>query len=191
MISVIDLKLICERIGRDEREKEGMEERKERGRGSSCYIQRGKRACSCEIACAKRCVEFLFSNTRSSRDVLGLRCAFDHPTTRIATEMMMNNVIRKNGREHLVANYLRIIPRRRYVTHTHTHTYTCIDAWRIWKRATRPFSLSSNRRSFADETYAQHANRIDAFLSSGAETKHTTRARETEDHDAPSRVYLT
>ena len=124
MISVIDLKLICERIGRDEREKEGMEERKERGRGSSCYIQRGKRACSCEIACAKRCVEFLFSDTRSSRDVLGLRCAFDHPTTRIATEMMMNNVIRKNGREHLVANYLRIIPRRRYVTHTHTHTYT-------------------------------------------------------------------
>ena len=101
-----------------------MEERKERGRGSSCYIQRGKRACSCEIACAKRCVEFLFSDTRSSRDVLGLRCAFDHPTTRIATEMMMNNVIRKNGREHLVANYLRIIPRRRYVTHTHTHTYT-------------------------------------------------------------------
>lgn len=91
MISVIDLKLVRERIGRDERVKEGMEDRKERGRGSSCYIQRGKRACSREIACAKRCVEFLFSDTRSSRDVLGLRCAFDHPTTRIATEMMMSN----------------------------------------------------------------------------------------------------
>lgn len=91
MTSVIDLKLVCERIGREEREKEGMKERKERGRGSSCYIQRGKRACSREIACAKRCVEFLFSDTRSSRDVLGLRFAFDHPTTRIATEVMMNN----------------------------------------------------------------------------------------------------
>lgn len=129
--------------------------------------------------CQKIQVEFLFSDIWMFSRRMFFRSPDPHFRRTSDTSLRRKSRIVWR-RECLVINYLRVIPRWKFYTHIHLHTYIHtypsrrhVETRKPRKkngRAIWPFLyVLSNRINFVETSYAQYANRVDAFLSSGIE----------------------